>query len=158
MPNNGRLDPKVEIITVEYLRTSKNVNSHKEINPFVYRTSLLQAQTLPNARGWWKDLINHLINATLSVEQPLALLGSAKESFSHIYLKLLYFSLHRPRGRFSLVVTRSVCLSVPSCVIVDCAQEVRVSVFCHKKWCFIVDLEILNLEGHQNCMINSKVT
>ena len=51
-----------------------------------------------------------------------------------------------------------VCLSVIIDVVVDKGQSIRVFVFLHKrKWVCVV-LRIPNLEGHQNCMIGSKLT
>ena len=51
-----------------------------------------------------------------------------------------------------------VCVCVTKFVIVDNGHSIRFSAFLHKiEWIGLV-LIILNLEGHQNCMIGSKVT
>ena len=44
-------------------------------------------------------------------------------------------SLNQPRGRFCLLVARSVYVSVPLPVNIEYAQMVRISVYCHKKDC-----------------------
>ena len=56
-------------------------------------------------------------------------------------------------------VAISVCVYVchKSC-IVDYGQMVRVFVFCHKIEKVGIVLRILNIEGHQNCMISTQVT
>ena len=51
----------------------------------------------------------------------------------------------------------SVCLSVIKVEIVDYGQTVRVFVFFHKLELLFMVLRILNLEGHQNSLIGSKV-
>ena len=49
-------------------------------------------------------------------------------------------------------------MRVTKVVIVDNRPKLRFFVFLHKiEWVNMV-LRILNLEGHQNCMIGSKVT
>ena len=51
----------------------------------------------------------------------------------------------------------SMYMYVTEIVIVDNGQSLRFFVFLHKiEWVSMV-LRILNLEGHQNCMIGSKV-
>ena len=47
-------------------------------------------------------------------------------------------------------------MSVPSQLIFDYAQTVRVSVFCQKIDCVNNALWILSLKEYQNCMIGSK--
>ena len=48
--------------------------------------------------------------------------------------------------------------SVSNRLIMDHAGMVRVLVFCYKIDCISMDLGILNLKGHHNFMIGSKVT
>ena len=52
----------------------------------------------------------------------------------------------------------SVRLYVTPVVIVDNGQSIKVFVFLHNVEHVCMDLWILNLEGHKNCMIDSKVT
>ena len=55
-------------------------------------------------------------------------------------------------------VAMSMCLLVPFWLIVKYAQTVRVSGFQHEITYFRDIIKFLNLEGHQNCKIGSKVT
>ena len=63
------------------------------------------------------------------------------------------------RGWLSLVVAMSISLIVcPNWLIAGFAQMVKVLVFNHKM-IFVRDIiKFLNLKGHQNCIIGSKVT
>ena len=73
---------------------------------------------------------------------------------------VLHYDFHRlgPPGRVGHRVAMSVCLSVIKVVIVDNGQSIRFFVFLNEiDWVCMV-LMILNLEGHQNCRIGSKVT
>ena len=52
----------------------------------------------------------------------------------------------------------SVCMCVIKFVIVDAAQRVKVLVFLYEIESVCMVLRILNLGGHENCMICFKVT
>ena len=79
-----------------------------------------------------------------------------------LLLNLRQLLLNHPQCRFSLVVAMSICLSVcvfvPSRLIVNYAQTVRISVFCHIIDCISFALCIQNIKGNLNCSICSKVT
>ena len=72
---------------------------------------------------------------------------------------MIYFHQLGPLGRVGHRVAMSVCMYVCVClsVIVDNGQSIRFFVFLQKIECVDMVLRILNLEGHQHGMIDSKV-
>ena len=68
------------------------------------------------------------------------------------------FSLNRPQGWFSQAVGCffCVCLCVgPFSIICWLLSKVKVSFFCHQKYCIYICLKILNFKRHQNVLIGS---